>query len=108
MSLFSISHHSWERRREYVRLVKEVRLKECLPHIQAIRTGLVSVIPARYLSLLTWKVCVTATNTTNFLRSVLRFSVVIVLIAQELELEVCGNPEIDIELLKVLTFEIYI
>eukprot|EP00455_Lapot_gusevi_P027966 TRINITY_DN2971_c0_g1_i1.p1 TRINITY_DN2971_c0_g1~~TRINITY_DN2971_c0_g1_i1.p1 ORF type:complete len:155 (-),score=27.33 TRINITY_DN2971_c0_g1_i1:171-635(-) len=50
-----------------------MRLKECLAHIQAIRQGLISVIPARFLSLLTWK---------------------------ELELEVCGNPVIDIELLK--------
>jgi hypothetical protein len=64
---------TWERRSEYVSLVREMRLKESLSQIQAIRAGLITVIPARFLSLLTWK---------------------------ELELEVCGSPDIDVELLK--------
>lgn len=64
---------TWERRAEYARLVREMRLRESVRAIQALRQGLVSVIPARYLSLLTWK---------------------------ELELEVCGSPDIDVELLK--------
>jgi len=63
----------WEDRAEYCKLVKEFRLYECETQVQAIRRGLTSIIPARFLSLLTWK---------------------------ELELEVCGSPEVDIDLLK--------
>jgi len=64
---------TWETRHLYSKLVKEFRLHEVQLQVQAIRKGLVSVIPARFLSLLTWK---------------------------ELELEVCGLSEIDIPLLK--------
>jgi len=64
---------TWESRLEYTKLVKTFRLNECGAQVQAIRTGLISIIPARFLSLLTWK---------------------------ELELEVCGSPEIDVNLLK--------
>jgi N-acetylneuraminic acid mutarotase len=64
---------TWDNRAEYVKLVKEFRLYEIDTQVAAIRRGLISIIPARFLSLLTWK---------------------------ELELEVCGSPEIDIELLK--------
>jgi len=63
----------WEDRGEFTRLVKQFRLVECNVQVSAIRSGLVSLIPARFLSLLTWK---------------------------ELELEVCGSPEIDVALLK--------
>lgn len=51
-----------------------MRLTEFRVQVEHIRKGLILVIPARYLSLLTWK---------------------------ELETEVCGSPEIDIDLLKV-------
>jgi len=64
---------TWANRVEYARLVKRVRLNECALQVAALRSGLVAIIPARFLSLLTWK---------------------------ELELEVCGSPTIDIELLK--------
>lgn len=69
----------WQDRHEYARLVIDFRLRELAPQIAAIRRGLLQVIPARGLALLTWK---------------------------ELELEVCGNPEIDVQLLKVrITFQ---
>jgi len=64
---------TWDDRENYVKLVKEFRLGEFTRQVAAIRRGLTAIIPARFLSLLTWK---------------------------ELELEVCGSPEIDIELLK--------
>jgi len=64
---------TWELRSLYAQLVKDFRLREFTTQVQALRRGLTSIIPARFLSLLTWK---------------------------ELELEVCGSPEIDIDLLK--------
>jgi len=67
---------TWNNRVEYAKLVLEYRLHEFTSQVEAIRRGLISVIPARFLSLLTWK---------------------------ELELEVCGSPEIDIDLLKANT-----
>jgi hypothetical protein len=64
---------TWALRAEYARLVKAFRLHEVSSQVAAIRRGLISIIPARFLALLTWK---------------------------ELELEVCGSPEIDVALLK--------
>jgi len=64
---------TWEMRATYAQLVKDFRLHECQLLVAAIRRGLISIIPARFLSLLTWK---------------------------ELELEVCGSPEIDVALLQ--------
>jgi hypothetical protein len=59
---------TWNHRHEYARLVLEFRLHELTTQVRAIRAGLISIIPARFLSLLTWK---------------------------ELELEVCGSPEVS-------------
>ena len=67
---------TWSNRSDYVRLVFEFRLHELTRQTQAIREGLTEMIPQRFLSLLTWK---------------------------ELELEVCGSPEIDIDYLKANT-----
>lgn len=67
---------TWSNRHEYARLVFDFRLHELAAPVKAMRQGLSSVIPSRFLSLLTFK---------------------------ELELEVCGQPEIDIELLKANT-----
>jgi len=63
---------TWHNRQEYVHLVKQFRANECRQQVMAIRRGLTSVVPARFLSILTWK---------------------------ELEMEVCGRPDIDIDLL---------
>ncbi len=67
---------TYEQRLEYCRLVKETRMAECNAQLAAIRRGLASVVPSDVISLLTW---------------------------QELELRVCGNPEISIEALKKST-----
>lgn len=67
---------TWADRHEYARLVLEFRLHELSPPVRAIRAGLTAIIPSRFLSLLTFK---------------------------ELELEVCGSPEIDIDALKANT-----
>lgn len=64
---------TYDNRLDYCKLVKEKRLNESNLQIDAIRDGLVSVIPAELLSLITW---------------------------QELELRVCGNPEISVEALR--------
>ena len=64
---------SYDNRAENCRMVKEQRMNENKEQIDAIRQGLVSVIPADLLSLVTW---------------------------QELELKVCGNPDISVEALK--------
>ena len=64
---------TYDERLEYCRLVKEKRMGEGEVQIEAIRQGLTKVVPADVLSLLTW---------------------------QELELKVCGSPEITIEALK--------
>ena len=47
---------TWSHRHEYARLVLEFRLHELTAPVRAIRAGLISIIPARFLSLLTWKV----------------------------------------------------
>ena len=67
---------TYEERFEYCKLVKKRRMEENSAAIAAIREGLTKVIPADVLSLLTW---------------------------QELELKVCGLPEITVEALKKST-----
>lgn len=67
---------TYEDRLEYCRLVKERRMSESNAQLDAIREGLTSVVPSDVLKLLTW---------------------------QELELRVCGNPDISIEVLKRTT-----
>ena len=64
---------TYENRVDYCKMVKEQRMNENNVQINAIRDGLISVIPTELLSLLTW---------------------------QELELKVCGNPEVSVEALK--------
>ena len=64
---------TYEDRLEYCKFVKQKRMDESKAQIDAIREGLTKVIPVDVLNLLTW---------------------------QELELKVCGNPEISIEALK--------
>ncbi|KAK2156588.1 hypothetical protein LSH36_209g02031 [Paralvinella palmiformis] len=60
-------------RHEYSELVKATRMSESDQQIDAIKRGLLSVVPKAVLDLLTW---------------------------QELEKRVCGNPDITIETLK--------
>ena len=67
---------TYENRMEYCQLVKRKRMEESKEQIAAIRTGLIKVIPEAVLDLLTW---------------------------EELELKVCGNPEITLEALKKST-----
>ncbi len=67
---------TYEDRLEYCRLVKEARMAESNAQLAAIRKGFIQVVPSDVLNLLTW---------------------------QELELKVCGNPEISIEALKKST-----
>lgn len=64
---------TYDNRSKYCSMVKEQRMNETKLQIDAIRNGLVSVIPIELLNLITW---------------------------QELELRVCGNPEISIQALK--------
>lgn len=67
---------TYDNRSKYCKMVKEQRMNENKMQIDAIRQGLVSVIPVELLNLVTW---------------------------QELELKVCGNPEISVEALKKST-----
>lgn len=67
---------TYDNRLEYCEMVKEQRLNENKLQVAAIRDGLVSVIPSEVLHLLTW---------------------------QELEMKVCGNPEISVEAMKKST-----
>jgi E3 ubiquitin-protein ligase HECTD3 len=67
---------TYDNRLKYCKMVKERRMNESKVQIDAIRQGLVSVIPVELLNLITW---------------------------QELELKVCGNPEISVEALKKST-----
>ncbi len=64
---------TYDNRNEYCELVKVKRMEESKNQIKAIQEGLVKVIPAEVLSLLTW---------------------------QELEIRVCGNPELTVEDMK--------
>lgn len=64
---------TWERRSDYLRLLEEARLSEAALQIDAMRRGMEDIIPLPALSLLTW---------------------------YELEELVCGQRDIDLELLK--------
>ena len=64
---------TYDNRHKYCELVKVKRMEESKSQINAIREGLLKVIPSEVLGLLTW---------------------------QELEIKVCGNPEISVEGLK--------
>ena len=64
---------TWGRREEWAQAVGKLRLFESERQIEAIREGLATIVPLDVLSLFTWR---------------------------EVELMVCGSPEIDIELLK--------
>lgn len=64
---------AYDDRLEYCRLVKEKRMKENIKQVDALRKGFCKVVPSDVLRLLTW---------------------------QELEVKVCGSPEISIEKLK--------
>ncbi|XP_078574979.1 E3 ubiquitin-protein ligase HECTD3-like isoform X1 [Branchiostoma floridae x Branchiostoma japonicum] len=67
----------YEERHEYCRLVRETRMAESTEQENAMRLGLLKVVPQAVLDLLTW---------------------------QELEHRVCGNPEISIEALRKTTY----
>lgn len=67
---------TWDNRHEYCDLVLKYRLSEFKVQSQAIKKGLSQIIPQKVLALFTWK---------------------------ELEKYVCGEPEINIELLKSVT-----
>ena len=57
----------------FAALTMDFKLKECAVHLQALMAGLWSIVPPQYLALFTW---------------------------QELESMICGQPEVDVELLK--------
>jgi len=63
----------YDNREEYIKLVEHVRLHESDRQLSAIRKGLVSVVPASLLALMTW---------------------------QDLEWRVCGRPHVDVALLR--------
>ncbi len=63
----------WENREEYARLVEEYKSNEFKRQLDTLRSGIGVVIPPQLLYLLTW---------------------------QEMELCLCGRPEVDLELLK--------
>lgn len=64
---------TYENRLEYVNLVRQRRLVESRAQVAAMRRGLAAMVPIDALSLFTW---------------------------EELELLVCGKPDIDVEVLK--------
>ena len=64
---------TYDSRNKYCELAKECRMNESKAQINAIRDGLTKVVPMEVLSLLTW---------------------------QELEIKICGNPEISVEAMK--------
>lgn len=64
---------TFENRRQYLSLAIQTRLHEASQQVAAIRRGMGMVVPLHLLSLFTW---------------------------QELEVAVCGEKTIDIELLK--------
>ena len=64
---------SFEKRIEYAGLVEKIRLNEFKRQIEAMRRGLSLIIPEGLLNLLTWR---------------------------ELETMVCGQPILDVELLR--------
>lgn len=75
---FSLLSSSYDNRTDYVQFVRRLRLKElsCEHRMDAIRCGLASVLPYQLLKVLT---------------------------AHDLDLRVCGLPDIDLDYLKVST-----
>lgn len=71
-----IVFHRYSNREEFVGAVRELRLRElaCSERMKTVRCGLASVIPLELLGVLT---------------------------AEDLDLRVCGLPQIDLEYLKV-------
>ncbi|XP_014679289.1 PREDICTED: E3 ubiquitin-protein ligase HECTD3-like, partial [Priapulus caudatus] len=67
---------TYENRFEYVKLLKQTKLQEFDKQLEAIRKGILKVIPPAVLDLLTW---------------------------QELERKICGDPEITVEALRKQT-----
>ncbi|XP_077981106.1 E3 ubiquitin-protein ligase HECTD3-like isoform X2 [Glandiceps talaboti] len=70
-------HVQYDDRQDYCKRIQETRMRECKQQIDAIRRGLLKVIPQAVLDLLTW---------------------------QELEKRICGDPEITVEALKKTTY----
>ncbi len=66
----------FDNHKEFVAMVRELRLRElvCEPRMAAVRCGLASVVPLQLLNILT---------------------------ARDLDLRVCGIPDIDLDYLKV-------
>jgi len=64
---------NFQNRHEYVRLIEKIRLNESARQINAIRSGLIEVVPEAILNVMTW---------------------------QDLEWRVCGKPFVDLNLLK--------
>jgi HECT-domain (ubiquitin-transferase)/Concanavalin A-like lectin/glucanases superfamily len=64
---------TWQNRHDYCRLAVDYRIDECAVQIDAIRKGMAAILPLQLLPLFTWR---------------------------ELELQVCGKRELDLELLK--------
>jgi len=64
---------TWENRLEFASALKKFRLEEFRQQCEAMRRGLATVVPYRILSLFTWR---------------------------QLELECCGRPDMDIDLLE--------
>lgn len=64
---------TFENREEFIKLVIQARLSESDQQIRAMKKGLDAVVPANLLSLFSW---------------------------YDLEVMVCGNPEIDVEVLR--------
>jgi hypothetical protein len=66
---------TWDNRHEFTALVESYRIKEFDVQVEAMRQGLAAIVPVHLLSLFSW---------------------------EELELMVCGQREIDIDLLRVI------
>ncbi len=75
LSLFS---HlcSWENRQQYVDCIRSLRMKElrCAERMHILKTGMASVLPLQILPVLS---------------------------AMDMELRTCGQPEVDLDFLKV-------
>jgi E3 ubiquitin-protein ligase HERC2 len=67
---------SWDTREQYIRLAEAYKIHEFDAQLASIRSGLVDVVPERALKLCTW---------------------------QELEVLVCGDPRIDVDVMKANT-----
>lgn len=64
---------TWDRRLEYANMVEKYRLNEVKEQVNAIKEGLYSIVTSRFFSIFTW---------------------------HELEMLVCGSPDIDLNVLK--------